>query len=280
MQIGEKGVPGGSTTLMIYRWIIQWRVRVLRMAVWLLRLLGAWVLCSSVTATELQLYTEENPPINFSRGGQPDGLAVAAVRELLKRTGDSATIQIQPWARGYMRAQSAANVGLFVAVRTPEREALFQWVGPLLSTTSSFYTRSGSGLHIDSLDDARHAAMIGVPRDWYSQQFLEHEGFTNLHLVAKPHNMLKMVLYGRIPLMVYEDQLLPGLMAAVGSSMADLERQYSFMQSSSYIVFSLQTDPTLVQRWQTALNQMTSDGTLTRLHRQWLPNAVLPVPAD
>ncbi len=246
------------------------------MALGLLRLLAVLAFSSWAAATELQLYTEENPPLNFSRDGQLDGLSVAAVRELLKRTGDSGSIQVVPWARGYMRAQSAANVGLFVTVRTPEREALFQWVGPLLSTTTSFYARRGSGLHIDSLDDARRAAMIGVPRDWYSQQFLEGKGFSNLHLVSKPHHMLEMVLYGRIPLMVYEDQLLPSLMAELNGSMADLERHFSFMHSSSYIVFSLQTDARLVQRWQAALDDMRNDGSLARLHKQWLPDIAPP----
>jgi polar amino acid transport system substrate-binding protein len=249
-------------------------------AVWVLRLLGVWAFCSWAAATELQLYTEENPPINFSHNGQPDGLSVAAVRELLRRTGDSGTIHMVPWARGYKRAQSRANVGLFVTVRTPEREALFQWVGPLLSTTTSFYARRGSGLQIDSLERARQAEMIGVPRDWYSQQFLEREGFNNLHLVSKPHSMLEMVLYGRIPLMVYEDQLLPSLMAELGGSMVDLERHYSFMHSSSYIVFSLQTDSHLVSRWQAALEDMRSDGSLARLHRRWLPHDAAPAAVD
>lgn len=250
------------------------------MAVWFLRLLSAWLFCSLATATELQLYTEENPPLNFSRDGQADGLSVAAVRELLRRTGDSGTIQMVPWARGYMRAQRSANVGLFITVRTPEREELFQWVGPLLSTTTSFYARSGSGLHIDSLDAARQVAAIGVPRDWYSQQVLEGEGFSNLFLAAKPHSMLEMVLHGRIPLMVYEDQLLPSLMAELGASMVDLERHYSFMRTSSYIAFSLQTDTHLIQRWQAALDDMRNDGSLARLQKQWLPNVALPAPAE
>jgi len=248
------------------------------MAIWLSRLFSAWLFCSLAAAAELQLYTEENPPLNFSRDGQADGLSVAAVRELLRRTGDSGTIQMVPWARGYMRAQGRANVGLFITVRTPEREALFQWVGPLVSTTTSFYARSGSGLHIDSLDDARQVAVIGVPRDWYSQQFLEAEGFDNLYLASKPHGMLEMLLRRRIPLMVYEDQLLPSLVAELGGSMVQLERHYSFMQSSSYIVFSLQTDARLVQRWQAALDDMRNDGSLARLHEQWLPNVALPAP--
>ncbi len=249
------------------------------MVCWALRLLCLWLLgCPLAMAAELRLYTEENPPLNFSRDGQADGLASAVVRELLRRTGDSASIRVVPWARGYKLVQGEANVGLFVAVRTPEREPLFHWVGPLISTTSSFYVRRGSGLRIASLADAKRAAGIAVPRDWYSHQFLRKEGFTNLVLQPKPHEVLRMTLHGRVPVMVYEDQLLPSLVAELGASMDDLQRLYSFMQSSSYIVFSKATDVQLVQRWQQALEQMVDDGSLARIRQQWLPQAVAASP--
>ena len=249
------------------------------MVCWALRLLCISLLgCPLAMAAELQLYTEENPPLNFSRAGQADGLASAVVRELLRRTGDSASIRVVPWARGYRLAQGEANVGLFVAVRTPEREPLFHWVGPLLSTTTSFYARRGSGLRIASLEDASRVAGIAVPRDWYSHQFLQKEGFTNLVLQPKPHEVLRMTLYGRVPVLVYEDQLLPSLVAELGASMDDLKRLYGFMQSSSYIVFSKATDVQLVQRWQLALEQMADDGSLARLQQQWLPQPAVTSP--
>lgn len=233
--------------------------------------------CALTAAAQLQLYTEENPPLNFSRAAKVDGYATAVVRELLVRTGDRATIQVVPWARGYKQAQGQANVGLFVAVRTPEREALFQWVGPLVSTTTSFYARRGSALRLASLSDARKAAGIAVPRDWYSHHFLAQQGFDNLHLVPKPHEMVRMLLYGRVPLMVYEDQLLPSLMQELEGSMDQVEPLYSFMRSSSYIVFSLATDPALIQRWQAALDDMNADGSLARLRQHWL---LSPKPED
>ena len=50
------------------------------MVCWALRLLCISLLgCPLAMAAELQLYTEENPPLNFSRAGQADGLASAVV---------------------------------------------------------------------------------------------------------------------------------------------------------------------------------------------------------
>ena len=70
-----------------------------------------------------------------------------------------------PWARGYKMATTQPDVGLFVAVRTPEREQLFHWVGPIVSTSASLYARSGEASPVTSLEEARQLGRIAVPRD-------------------------------------------------------------------------------------------------------------------
>ena len=85
-----------------------------------------------VCLAELRLLTEQAPPTSFLRDGQPEGYAVEVVRELIRRTGNQARIELMPWTRAYFLAKSEADTGLFSVVRTTEREALFQWVGPIL----------------------------------------------------------------------------------------------------------------------------------------------------
>ena len=70
----------------------------------------AW-LALPLQAAELLLYTEENPPLNYSQAGQPAGFVVEVVRALQARSGDSARIELAPWTRGYNQAKSLANVG-------------------------------------------------------------------------------------------------------------------------------------------------------------------------
>ena len=57
-----------------------------------------------------------------------------------------------PWARGYRMATTQPDVGLFVTVRTPERETLFRWVGPIISTSTTLYARSGEALPVTTLE--------------------------------------------------------------------------------------------------------------------------------
>ncbi len=97
----------------------------MRLKVWLgVLLLGS---CMPVLAAELRLFTEEYRPLSYSEKGKLTGMAVEVVEQLVEQTGQATHIELLPWARGYHLAQREANVGLFSMVRTPEREALFQW---------------------------------------------------------------------------------------------------------------------------------------------------------
>lgn len=238
----------------------------------------ALCVCLSVAplAQALTLYTEEYPPLNFTRDGKPSGLGVEVVQEILQRTGQHAEIEVVPWTRGYHAAQTQADAGLFVTMRTPEREALFKWVGPIIVAVTSFYALKGSGLSIASLEDAKNAGTIAAPRQWYSFQTLEAQGMPNLYGVLGPKQMMTMLRYKRVPLVVADNITLASLLALAELKPADVEPLYTFMRTEAYIAFSLNTDDALIEQWQTALDQMKADGRFQAIYHKWLPGAPLP----
>lgn len=240
-------------------------------------LLSLAVLCACVVcAAPLQLYTTDYPPLNFSRNGQPAGMSVEIVQEILRRTGQQAHISVVPWARAYQVAQSEVNSGLFVAMRTEERERLFKWVGPLTVATTSFYALKDSGMTINSLDDARRAGTIAVPRQWYSYQTLTAKGMPNLFGVIGPSQMMNMLRHRRVPLVVADNVTLASQLALAGLKPADVEALHSFMRSYTYIAFSPTTDDALIVQWQATLDQMKADGSFTRIYQHWLPDQEVP----
>jgi len=113
-------------------------------------------------AGELELITEELPPFNYTDEGQLTGVTVSVVREILRRLDIEDTIAVMPWARGYQRLCSEPNVVLFTTARTPERETLFHWVGPLYFSRLAFYARQSDPISIDSLDDAKRVKAIAT----------------------------------------------------------------------------------------------------------------------
>ena len=116
---------------------------------------------------QLRLLTEDAPPMSFMREGEPSGFSVEVVRALLARTGDSGQIELMPWTRALHLAQQEEDVALFSTVRTTERENRFQWVGPIVVGTTSFYSLKSRELVIDTLEQA--AASGGRARPMASQ---------------------------------------------------------------------------------------------------------------
>ncbi|WP_220811040.1 substrate-binding periplasmic protein [Pseudomonas paralcaligenes] len=238
--------------------------------------LFAWLMLAllpGLAVGELRLYTEEAPPTSFLRDGEPDGYAVDLVRELSRRTGSDAHIELIPWTRGYYLARHEPDVGLFMVVRTPERESVFQWVGPILQGTTRFYSLKDSGLRIESLEAARRAGTLALPKQWYTYETLERMGFTNLHGVASPRLMVSMLKHGRVKLIATEDLSLREELAGGGLTPDEVQGHMVFMQSDYYIAFSARTAPGRVMRWQRELEAMRRDGSLERIRQRWLPRA-------
>lgn len=222
-------------------------------------------------ATELELLTEENPPLNYSENGQPKGLSVDVVLEIQRRVGSHEPIKVQPWARAYRTASTVPHVALFGTARTAAREEMFQWVGPVATAVASLYGKRGSGLRINSLDEAKAVSRILVVRDFYTHQMLEKLGFTNLELVPKPETMVKMAVNGRAPLMFVGNLTLPDLLEKAEAKRSDVELLYTVTSIQTYIAFSLGTPKDVVHAWQAALDSMKRDGSYAAIYAKWLP---------
>jgi polar amino acid transport system substrate-binding protein len=226
---------------------------------------------------ELRLVSSEYPPITFTEGGKPTGLAVEVVQEIQHRVNDHGTIAILPFARSYKMALIVHNVAMFATMRTRERETLFKWVGPLTIATTSFYALRSSGIVMRNMEDAKAAGRILVPSEYYSKQVLSSLGFTNLDsTMSRADEMLPMLTRRRANLIVADDQILPSLLKKAGLSMEQLELSYSFLRTGSYIAFSRDTPDAVVQRLQAALDDMKRDGSFARIYVKWLPNAAPP----
>ncbi len=229
------------------------------------------LLCCVAQATDLQILADENRPLSFVENGQIKGLAVEVVQEIQRRVGNKNPIEIQPWPRAYRTVSSEPNVAIFAMARTAPREELFQWVGPISASRASLYGRRGSGLVINSLDDAKGVERIMVVRDFYTHQLLQKLGFTNLELVPKPETMVKMAINDRAPLMFTSNVTLPDLLEKAGAKPNDLELLYTVTSIQTYVAFSAGTAKDIVAKWQAALDNMKRDGSYASLYTKWLP---------
>ena len=229
--------------------------------------------CTVLAAAELRLYTEDYRPLSFIDNGVLSGMAVEVVETLLRDTQQAAVIELVPWTRAYQQAQREANVGVFPTVRMPQREAKFQWVGPIAAGHTSFYSHKGDGLQVRNLADVERLGTLAVPKQWYSHEVLSELGLKTLYAVPTPEHMMRMFKHRRVALLLANSLTLDDLLATQGMRREQLQLHYTLMDHKTYIAFSLGTDPALVRRWQQALEAMRASGELARIHRHWFPLA-------
>jgi polar amino acid transport system substrate-binding protein len=167
------------------------------------------------------------------------------------------------------------NVVLFSAERTPERESLFRWVGPVGKNSAILYAVKGSGMKISSLEDARKVAAIGTTTDWFTEQQLKREGFDNLLSSPDPRDNVRQLMNGQVQLAVFTDITVPEIVREAGYEMMDLEPVFTVGRTYFYIALSLDTPKDVVAAWQSTLDALKRDGTFARIYRSYLPDAEL-----
>ncbi len=126
---------------------------------------------------------------------------VAVISRLLSDTGLPNNIMDYPFKRALLMVQTQENYALFNVLRTPEREATVQWVGPLNRYSSYFYEAKHSPTNIKSLEDARAVKSICVLSGNAHHNELLRLAFDNLVLGATYGQCADLLLKGRVSLM-------------------------------------------------------------------------------
>ncbi|MDC8785837.1 substrate-binding periplasmic protein [Roseateles koreensis] len=109
---------------------------------------------SSPHAQRLVLVTEEYPPYNMSdANGQVTGISTDIVKAMLEAAGYDYEVAAYPWARAIAMARTQVNTCVYSMSRTPERETLYKWIGPLVYNDWTLFARVGSS-RLNQLDEA------------------------------------------------------------------------------------------------------------------------------
>jgi polar amino acid transport system substrate-binding protein len=221
---------------------------------------------------KLQIYTEQYPPLTFRNSfGEITGFGTDIVNEIMKRNGSFSEIKLSLWGNGYELALHNPNFCLFTMDRTDLREDLFNWVGPIGTNTTFFYTKAGSGITINSLAEAQQLNAVGTVSSWFSDQYLRDHGFTNIVSDGDPAVMVDKLLSGEIDAFVCTSVTFPDILKSLGYQYSEVTPEFPLMASDYYIAFSKNTPVSVVNEWQQALDAAKSDGTYTAIQRKWFP---------
>jgi polar amino acid transport system substrate-binding protein len=147
---------------------------------------------------------------------------------------------------------------------------LFKWVGPIGSYHDILYARSGSGIVINNLEDAKKVGKIGVVDGWFSTEFLTGLDFKNLGSTKLPADNAKKLVEGKVDLCAFTDTTAPEILKEAGYSMDEIIPAYVIKTYEYYIAFSKDTSDEIVNDWRRSFEEMKTDGTFDKISKKWI----------
>lgn len=224
-----------------------------------LRYLVSILLMSSMAASaasfdSLTFYTEEYPPFNFRENGEIKGISVDLLREaaaLSDVTIPESNIILLPWARSYRSTLLKENSVLFSTTRTPHREKLFQWVGPIHTAKLGVIAKKSSDIQINEpLDLGNYRT--GVMRDDIGEQMLFTLGVprASMQEVTDVNRLIELLYKNRLDVIVYGERAASWLVDRAGYRPDSFEVVYTIEQSAIYYAFNKSVDQRLIQTLQ------------------------------
>jgi polar amino acid transport system substrate-binding protein len=206
---------------------------------------------------DLRAFADDSPPYNFLDGGVATGLSSDFLRVLCREAELTCAIEIVPWARAYYRALTDPDTLVFTATRTPEREASFLWLGPILPRSEWVYGLA-DGPTLGDLAALRQHRVGVIYQDAVIADLLR-AGVPQASLDMAPNALTntKKLLARRVDFVVGTDLGMAWELRQLGADAGVLRRVVPVSQEGAYYyALNPRTDPALVERLRQAFDRL------------------------
>ena len=214
------------------------------------------------------ILTEHFPPYNIVDKNKVSGISTDLVKEICKRVGHKTDFKAMEWSDAYNKTINTNRTVLFSVTRTPKRENLFKWVGPLIPIKLVFLKKKNNLLKINNINDARKVNKIGTYIDDYSEQYLQGLGFKNLDSIKSNRENLTKLMNGDIDLWIVNEPT-ANYLAKQDGYINKISTAFVIQKEYMYLAFNKNTDNAVVKKWQAILDSMQSDGTYDSIMKKW-----------
>lgn len=218
------------------------------------------VRCAHAESLENLTYlTEEYFPFNYTDDGEVKGISADLLRLVWARLGiPEQSIRVMPWARAYDQALLQPGTVLFNMAKTPERDCLFRWAGPIMTVRFVLIAKRERNLSLAGLDDLKGFS-IGTMREDIADTILApHARNNTIQPVADMGQNLRKLVDDRLDMIAYEAFSWPRLATKHGLDPEDYESVLVLRETPIYYAFHLGTSPESVVKFQKALDEIKS----------------------
>ncbi len=227
--------------------------------------------------SDIHVMTENYPPYNFMEDGKLQGICVEVLLEIFKRTGARQTvndIELLPWARGYRNLQHQKNSCLFGMARTPKRENLFKWAGPITDGRAVLIALNSSDLSIKTFDDV-NKYRVGVVKDDMGEQCLIKAGIKKANLdYSYGENAAKEIIVKLnskiVDMWLFDEISARWMLKKYGFDSKLYKTVYVVSKVQVYYAFHKDVSDKLINRFQAVLDDLIKEGVYQKIVSRYL----------
>ncbi|WP_440875054.1 substrate-binding periplasmic protein [Thalassotalea sp. PLHSN55] len=222
--------------------------------IFIISFLLTFTLQAQAAESNIHVVTEEAFPLQYSQNGEISGPTTALVKAILNHAHLNYDLTILPWARAYQAALTSPNTLIYSIARTEDREDKFQWIGSVFELEYQLMGLASLPLTqpvtLDSLKDLR----IGVIRNSATYQYLTQQNFTNLHVLDRPEQVIRMVISKRIDLFPIDSSVFKAVCRRLLIDCQGISAKFKLAQPSTslYLALSNSSDRQLVEKLRTS----------------------------
>lgn len=207
-------------------------------------------------ATRLAYLADDSPPASFARNGQAAGYAVEILEAVWQQMGIPARpVRIVSWTEGYQAALDTPGTVFFAVPRSPQREAQFQWAGPVRNVNHVLVALKANAIVLHSTDYA-HQYLTGVVRGDIGETLMHAAGFVQDELVVAANwkENFQALKSGQVQLVCVVEEAADVFAMKAGIGKQNLEIVGIVATTGDYYAFHKSTDTALVLRFQQAFD--------------------------
>ncbi len=207
-------------------------------------------------------------PFAYMENGAIKGSAYKIAKDVLEHADVSYKYKILPWARVYNKGLKEKNYLVGCLGRTPKRENMFHWVGPVTKGVDQFFYKLKSNpIHIESVEDAKPHG-IAAERGSYYQDFLELNDFKKISLVTKTEQLLMMLKNNRVSFVVLNESRFLKETEKQDINRDLFEKALFAFNVTDNLALSKSTDPELVKKLKGAYQELKKEGRISLISSQ------------
>jgi polar amino acid transport system substrate-binding protein len=215
------------------------------------------------TGAHIQIVATARPPYMVELDGRASGPAIELADLVARAAGIDPAVRLMPFQRALL-ALEQGDMLYPALLRTPQREANFQWIGEIFTDRAVFFTRRGSPV-VNQIETLSLLPRRNVLRGSELQSLLQSFGISDIEASNSEADNARLLQAGRIDVWFGLRAVGRATWGELGYTPQDLQIGDTIATMPFWLVASNSVPPATVARLRAAYQQLRRDGRYDRI---------------